>query len=83
MDKIQIKNVEHNMPPTFDMDKINRIISNYEAALICIGIDVRGKDLLEVIAELADELNRIKSELWDLKNEVYIKIDNIEKEINK
>lgn len=81
MDKVKIENVEHNMPPTFSFDKVNRIINNYEVALLRIGIDVRGKDLLEVIAELADELNKTKVELLDLKNELYSKIDSINKEI--
>ena len=83
MDKVKIENVEHNMPPTFSFDKINQIINNYEAALIRIGIDVRGKDLLEVIAELADELNNTKAELRDLKNEVHNKSYSTDKELEK
>lgn len=82
MDKIKIENVEHNMPPTFNFDKVNRIINDYETALIGIGIDVRGKDLLEVIADLADVLNKTMHELRELEVEFYNFKYKVDKENN-
>ncbi len=83
MNKIKIENVKHNMPPTFSFDKINRIINDYEIALTRIGIDVRGKDLLEVIAELADTLNKTMCELRELEVEFYDFKCKVDKENNK
>lgn len=82
MNKIKIENVEHNMPPTFSFDKVNRIINDYEVALTSIGIDARGKDLLEVIADLADTLNRTMCELRDLEVEFYNFKYKVEQEEN-
>ena len=70
------------MPPSTDeyipwnQMRIDDIRHKYTQALISIGINPEGKDLLEVIAELADELNRTKAELYQFKNE-------IRKELNK
>lgn len=70
------------MPPSadeyipWDQMRIDNIRHKYTQALIGIGIDPEGKDLLEVIAELADELNRTKAELYHFK-------DEIRKELNK
>lgn len=70
------------MPPSTDeyipwnQMRIDDIRHKYTQALISIGINPEGKDLLEVIAGLADELNRTKAELYHFKNEV-------RKELNK
>ena len=61
--------------------RVERVLATYQNSLISIGINPEGKDLLEVIAALANELNKTIHELNDLKIEMYNKIDNIEKEI--
>lgn len=52
------------------MDGRNQIITNYENSLRSIGIDARGKDLLEVIADIATEIDRINCELDSLRKEI-------------
>lgn len=50
---------------------IEDIQHKFVSSLIPIGIDPQGKDLLEVIAELADKLNSTMCELYHLKTEFY------------
>ena len=50
---------------------IEDIQHRFVSSLVPIGIDPRGKDLLEVIAELADKLNTTMCELYHLKTEFY------------
>ena len=70
------------MPPiTDEYISIDNIRHKYTQSLIQIGINPDGMDLLEVIAALADTLNKTMAELWSLKVEMYNKIYNIEKEI--
>lgn len=51
--------------------QIEEIRHKYTKSLISIGINPEGKDLLEVIADLVDALNRTMCELRDLEVEFY------------
>lgn len=67
--------LEHRMThEVFSEDRkkhIEDIQHKFVSSLIPIGIDPRGKDLLEVIAELADKLNTTMTALYHLKTEFY------------
>lgn len=49
-------------------DKIEEMHQEYRNSLISLGFDPEGKDLLEIITFLANELNKTKKELADLKS---------------
>ena len=48
-------------------DKIEEMHQEYRNSLLCLGFDPEGKDLLEIITFLANELNKTKAELAELK----------------
>ena len=64
-------------------ERIENMQHDFQNALISIGFDPRGKDLLEVITFLANELNTTMCELYQLKVEMYNKIYKIEEKINQ
>lgn len=64
------------------IDRVAEIKYRYTSSLIRIGINPTDKDLLEVIADLADALNRIMCDLHDLGAEFYKFKYNVEKENN-
>lgn len=65
------------------IDRVSEIKYRYTSSLMKIGIDTTNKDLLEVIADLADALNRTMCDLHDLGAEFYNFKYNVEKELNK
>lgn len=65
------------------IDRVSEIKYRYASSLMKIGIDTTNKDLLEVIADLADALNRTMYDLHDLGSEFYSFKYNVEKELNK
>lgn len=64
------------------VDRAVDIKCKFTNSLISIGIDPTNKDLLEVIADLADELNRIILKLNDLQIEFYNFQCEVRKELN-
>ena len=52
--------------------RIERVLHTYEQSLISIGIDPREKDLLEVIALLADKVNILASQVHNIHPEVHL-----------
>ena len=48
-------------------DKIEEMHQEYKNSLISLGFDPEGKDLLEIITFLANELNKTRAELAELK----------------
>lgn len=69
----EVDRSKYNFP---SVSRAEDIIHTFTNSLISIGINPDGKDLLEIIAELANELNKIKAELYNFKNEM-------RKELNK
>ena len=65
------------------IDRAAEIRHRYTSSLISIGINPTNKDLLEVIADLADALNRTMYELNNLKVEFYNFKCKVERENNK
>lgn len=65
------------------IDRVSEIKHRYTSSLISIGINPTNKDLLEVIADLADALNRTMCELHDLEIEFHNFKYKVEKENNK
>ena len=57
--------------------KVEEIYQEYMTSLISLGFNPEGKDLLEVIAFLTNELNTTKKELADLKSYVELKFYKI------
>lgn len=51
--------------------KVERILHTYENSLRSVGIDPEGKDLLEVIAELANIIANMQGEVFDLQQEMH------------
>lgn len=64
-------------------DRVAAIQHRFTSSLVSIGIDPTNKDLLEIIADLADELNRTMYELHNLGVEFHNFKYNAEKELNK
>lgn len=65
-------------------DRVADIQHRFTSALVSIGIDPTNKDLLEVIADLTDTLNRTMCELRDLEVEFYnFKYKVEQEELNK
>ena len=58
-------------------DKIEEMHQEYRNSLICLGFDPEGKDLLEIIIFLTNELNKTKAELADLKSYTELKFYRI------
>lgn len=58
-------------------DKIEKIELEYVRSLISLGFNPEGKDLLEIITFLANELNTTKKELADLKSYTELKFYKI------
>lgn len=54
-------------------EKIEKIKQEYTDSLISLGFNPEGKDLLEIITFLANELNNTKAELADLKSYTELK----------
>lgn len=74
---IQAKIPEENILKNPSVDRIAEIHNTYTQALVRIGIDPEGMDLLEVIAALAEELAKTKVEFYQFKNEINSKIWNL------
>ena len=51
-------------------DKVEEINSKFVRSFAEIGIDTEGKDLLEIIAEMANTINRLQIELDRVKREL-------------
>lgn len=49
-------------------DKVEEINSKFTRSFAEIGIDTEGKDLLEIIAEMANIINRLQIELDQVKH---------------
>ena len=49
--------------------RAEQIFSQFENSLISIGINPEGKDLLGIIVELADEINKVKADLYNFQEE--------------
>lgn len=49
--------------------KVEEINSKFTQSLTHIGIETEGKDLLEIIAEMADKINQLQIDLYNLKRE--------------
>ena len=58
--------------PESNEQRIERVLLTYEQSLLSIGIDPRGKDLLEVIALLADKVNILASQVHNIHPEVHL-----------
>ena len=58
-------------------DKIEAMHQEYINSLISLGFDPEGKDLLEIITFLTNELNKTKKELADLKAYIELKFYKI------
>lgn len=58
-------------------EKIEKMKQEYTNSLISLGFNPEGKDLLEIIAFLANELNKTKAELADLKSYTELKFYKI------
>lgn len=58
-------------------DKIEEMYQEYRNSLISLGFDPEGKDLLEIITFLSNELNKTKKELADLKSYIELKFYKI------
>ena len=52
--------------------RAERILHAFESSLIAIGIDPSGKDLLEVIALLADKVNTLAAQVNNIHPEVHL-----------
>ena len=63
----EVDKSKYNFPSISRPEEIRHTLTS---SLISIGINPDGKDLLEIIAELADEFNKIKVELHHVKNEI-------------
>lgn len=61
------------------LQRVEQIRHTFTNSLISIGINPEGKDLLEIIAAIADELNKNMCELQNLKVEMYNEIDNLKR----
>lgn len=60
-------------------EKLENMMHEYRAAFIALGFDTYNKDIIEVLTFLVNELNKTKGELYDLKVDMYSKIDKIER----
>lgn len=47
-------------------DKVEEINSKFARSLAGIGIDTEGKDLLEIVAEMADKINKLQIDLYNV-----------------
>jgi hypothetical protein len=75
--------INENPPSKALFDRVADIQHRFTNALVSIGIDPTNKDLLEVIADIADELNKTMCELNNLKVEFYNFKYKFDKENNK
>ena len=51
-------------------DRIEEMNSNFARSLAEIGIDIEGKDLLEIIAEIADKIKQLQIELDQTRHDL-------------
>lgn len=58
--------------PESNEQRIERVLHTYEQSLLSIGIDPREKDLLEVIALLADKVNTLAAQVHDIHPGVHL-----------
>ena len=50
------------------------MMHEYRSAFVALGFDVQGKDIVEVLTFLVNELNNTKAELYQFKTETETKI---------
>lgn len=55
----------------YDYREIERIQTKFNKSLRSIGINPENKDLLEIIAELADEIQRVQIDLYNFQKELH------------
>ena len=51
-------------------EKIDNMMQEYHNAFLSMGFDVTGKDIIEVLTFLVNELNRTQTAYYDLKKKV-------------
>lgn len=51
--------------------RVIRIMESFEASLKPLGIEVCGKDLFEILSEMANVIAELKNEVFDLQQEMH------------